>query len=87
MQLHGPLVATAAAFVTVFILFVVQHTTSSESNAILVKLDELIHGSKNAHKGLMNMKTIRYTFRRRCIVRSITGPAPRPAGPDQRRRD
>lgn len=50
------LVHTAGAMISVFMLFVVQHTTSRESNAILVKLDELIHSSDAAHNELLDVE-------------------------------
>ncbi|MGW0173045.1 low affinity iron permease family protein [Rhodococcus sp. NPDC003322] len=49
-------VHTAGAFISVFMLFVVQHTTNRESHAILVKLDELIHSSARAHNELIDVE-------------------------------
>ncbi|MFF0813759.1 low affinity iron permease family protein [Rhodococcus sp. NPDC003318] len=49
-------VHTIGALVSVFMLFVVQHSTRRESNAILLKLDELIHSSQEAHDELLDVE-------------------------------
>lgn len=44
---------TGAALITLFMVFVVQHTTNRESRAMLVKLDELLRVNDGARGELM----------------------------------
>lgn len=46
-------VHTGAALITLFMVFVVQHTTKRESRAMLVKLDELLRVHEGARGELM----------------------------------
>jgi low affinity Fe/Cu permease len=49
-------VHTAGAVVSVLMLFLLQHTTNRESNAILVKLDELIQATGGAREEVMDIE-------------------------------
>jgi low affinity Fe/Cu permease len=44
---------TVAAFVTLVMVFVLQHTTNQESRAMLVKLDELLRVQDGARREIM----------------------------------
>jgi low affinity Fe/Cu permease len=55
---HGwqTFVYSAGAVLSVLMLFLLQHTTNRETKAILVKLDELIHSSDQAHNEVMGLE-------------------------------
>lgn len=55
---HGwqTFVYSAGAVLSVLMLFLLQHTTNRETKAILVKLDELIQSSDQAHNEVMGLE-------------------------------
>ncbi|CRZ15692.1 low affinity iron permease family protein [Mycolicibacterium neworleansense] len=49
-------VHSAAAMVTVPMLFVLQHTTNRETSAVLIKLDELIQATTHAKEDFVDLE-------------------------------
>lgn len=49
-------VHTAAALVTLPMVFILQHTTNRETRAILIKLDELISATSSATEDVMDIE-------------------------------
>ncbi|MUL77250.1 low affinity iron permease family protein [Mycolicibacterium sp. CBMA 226] len=51
-------VYAGGALVSVVMLFVLQHTTNRQTNAILVKLDELIIATTGAHEEVIDVEEL-----------------------------
>ena len=50
-------VYSSCALVSVLMVFLIQHSTSRNTKAIILKLDELVHSSESARNDVLNIET------------------------------